>query len=132
MYLYSILGIINVLLIALITAPYWLRRASKWLFPKKKIMASKGMKALRALHKPLGICLLIVSLIHGYLAWGSLRPHTGTLLGAAVLITVALGGAFYRLKKKGLFKAHKIGALAVVLLTLLHLIAPSAIYYIFG
>lgn len=129
--LYSILGILNVVLLIVITSPYWLRRVGQWFFPKKKIVSAKLMKTLRALHKPFGICLLLITLAHGYLALGALRLHTGTLVGIMVLITVVLGGMFYKKKKAVLFKWHKRAALLTVLLTLLHLFIPNALYYIF-
>ncbi|WP_312700376.1 hypothetical protein [Sedimentibacter sp.] len=128
--MYKILGIINVVLIIVITSPYWLRRISKLLFPDKKIASTQLMKTARAVHKPLGICLLLITLVHGYMALGAPRLHTGTLVGTMVLITVVLGGAFFRTKKAVFFKWHKRAALITILLTLLHLIAPNAVYYI--
>lgn len=130
--MYKILGIINVALILVITAPYWLRRLGQRFFPKRKIASTKLMKVLRAVHKPFGICLLLITLMHGYLALGSFRLHTGTLVGIMVLATVVLGLLFYRKKKAVFFKWHKRAALLMVLLTLLHLFLPNAIYYIFA
>lgn len=130
--MYKILGIINVALILVITAPYWLRRLGQRFFPKRKIASTKLMKVLRAVHKPFGICLLLITFMHGYLALGSFRLHTGTLVGIMVLATVVLGLLFYRKKKAVFFKWHKRAALLMVLLTLLHLFLPNAIYYIFA
>ena len=92
--MYKILGIINVALILVITSPYWLRRLGKRFFPKRKIASTKLMKVLRSVHKPFGVCLLLITLIHGYLALGALRLHTGTLAGIMVLATVVLGLLF--------------------------------------
>ncbi len=130
--MYKMLGILNVVLIIIIVLPYCLRRLGQRFFPQKKIASTKLMKLLRSVHKPLGICLLLITLIHGYLALGSLRMHTGTLVGIIVLATVVLGILFYRKKRAVLLKWHKRAALLMVLLTLLHLFAPSALYYIFG
>lgn len=130
--MYKILGIINVVLIVIVTSPYWLRRFGQWLFPKKKVASTKLIKVLRAVHKPLGVSLFLIALIHGYLALGTLRLHTGTLVGLMALVTVALGILFYRKKKAVLFKWHKRAAFMTVLLTMLHLIVPNALYYIFG
>ena len=130
--MYKILGIINVALILVITAPYWLRRLGKRFFPKRKIASTKLMKVLRSVHKPFGVCLLLITLIHGYLALGALRLHTGTLAGIMVLATVVLGLLFYKKKKAVFLKWHKRAALLMVLLTLLHLFVPNAIYYIFS
>jgi hypothetical protein len=90
------------------------------------------MKFLRPAHKVLGICFLAVTLVHGWLAWGSLRIHTGTLAAIMLLVTVIFGALFYWKKKKILFKLHKTSALIMVLLILLHLFVPNAIYYLFG
>ncbi len=130
--MYSILGIINVILIIGITLPYLLRRLGQRFFPKRKIASTKLIKVLRTMHKPFGMCLLLITLIHGYLALGALRLHTGTLAGIMVLVTVVLGILFYKKKKAVFFKWHKRAALLMVLLTLLHLFVPNAIYYIFS
>ena len=130
--MYRILGILNVALLVVITSPYWLRRLGQLFFPKKKLASTRLMKALRAVHKPLGVCLLLIALAHGYLALGALRLHTGTLAGIMVLATVVLGILFYRKKKAVFFKWHKRAALLTALLTLLHLLVPNALYYLFG
>lgn len=130
--LYQILGIINVALLIVITSPYWLRWLGQRFFPKKKIASTKLMKVLRAVHKPFGVCLLLIMLTHGYLALGALRLHTGVLVGISVLATVVLGILFFWKKKAVFFKWHKRAALLTVLLTLLHLFVPNALYYIFG
>ena len=127
--MYQILGIVNIVLLVVITSPYWLRRLNQWL---KVTQINKLIKSLRVVHKPLGICLVLISLVHGYLALGALRLHTGTIVGAMILITVVLGGMFYSKKKPALFAWHKRAALLALLLTLVHLVVPSAFYYIFG
>lgn len=130
--MYRILGILNVALLVVITSPYWLRRLGQLFFPKKKLASTRLMKVLRAAHKPLGVCLLLIALAHGYLALGAPRLHTGTLAGIMVLSTVVLGILFYRKKKAVFFKWHKRAALLTALLTLLHLLVPNALYYLFG
>lgn len=130
--LYQILGIINVVLLLVITSPYWLRRLCQLFLPKKKLASTRLMKALRAVHKPLGVCLLLITLAHGYLALGTPRPHTGTLAGILVLATVVLGILLFRKKKVVFFKWHKRAALLTALLTLLHLLLPNALSYLFG
>ncbi|HML48402.1 MAG TPA: hypothetical protein PKE04_16790 [Clostridia bacterium] len=129
--LYQILGWLNVALLATITAPYWVRRLGQWLFPGKRAAIAKWIKPLRALHKPLGIAFAVLALIHGILALGALRLHTGSLVWILVLATATLGILFYRKKKAPLFRWHKRLALATVFLLLLHLIFPSALYYLF-
>ncbi|NLV50075.1 MAG: hypothetical protein GXY20_05210 [Clostridiales bacterium] len=114
------------------TSPFWVRSLGKLLFPKRNAQINKLVRKLRVLHKPLGACLLIVVIIHGYLALGTPRIHTGTLLGLFVLVTVVLGAIFTKLKKPALFKWHRYIAVLTVLLILLHLIAPNALRFISG
>ena len=129
--MYRILGFINIALIVIITSPWWLRYLAKWFFPDKKIASSKLMKILRLVHKLLGVVFLGVTLIHGYLALGGFRLHTGTLVGIMLFITVCLGASFYWTKKRALFKWHKTAALGTALLIVLHVFVPNALYYIF-
>jgi len=130
--MYKTLGIINLVLLAIITSPYWLKLLGQWFFPKKKIASSKLMKVLRPAHKVLAICFLIITGIHGYLALGGFRLHTGTITAMMLLITIVLGGLFYGTKKPALFKWHKVAALLTVILVAVHFFIPNAIYYIFG
>lgn len=129
--MYSTLGWINVAIISIITAPYWMMLLNRKIFHFKGESYFKVIKYVRKIHKPLGIAILVIGLIHGYLALGSIRIHTGSLLWVTMLLTATLGGAFYRTKKKGLFKLHKFMAFLTVALLLLHLIKPSALYGLF-
>ncbi len=123
--MYRVLGYVNVALLVLITAPYWLKKLNLWLFHWKGKAYQQTIKLLRKLHKPLGIALALLAIVHGYLALGTFRLHTGSLAWIMVLITAALGGAFYRLKKAQLFKWHKAFALIVAIFTAIHLLLPG-------
>lgn len=130
--MYQILGLINVALLIGVTSPYWLRRVNQWFFRGKNPAFARWIKPLRRIHKPLGICLVLLSLLHGYLALGALRLHTGSAVWVMLFITAALGVLFYKKKKAVFFLWHKRAALLTVILTLVHLIFPGAFYYIFG
>lgn len=67
----------------------------------------------------------------GYLALGALRLHTGSAVWVMILVTVILGASFYKTKKAVFFKWHKRAALTAVILALVHLLFPNALYYIF-
>lgn len=121
---YAILGWTSLGLLALLILPFVLVRLNKWVLKTKSKPYQKLIRFLRMLHKPAGIALLLVAAVHGYLALGTLRLHTGTVLFAVVLLTAVLGGAFYRLKKKPLFSAHKLAAVLTVLVFLLHFFLP--------
>jgi hypothetical protein len=130
--MYVFLGWFNVAGIVVMTAPFWLRILNKHIFKWRSPRYAALVKALRTLHKPLGIAIVCSAFIHGLLALGSLRLHTGTLLGALVVVTAGLGVCLYFLKKKGLLTWHRRMALLTFVLILVHLIFPSAVYRIFG
>lgn len=130
--MYRLLGWINVVLFVIITSPYWLRILNKHLFHFKGKGWLQLQKTLRATHKPLGIAFVVITIAHGVLAMGSLRPHTGTLAAICLLATAILGAAFFKLRKPVLLKLHRAGALLLVALVLLHLIFPGALYYLFS
>lgn len=126
--LYQVLGLVNVALLVGLLAPYCLRKLNAWFFHFKGLGYRKTMKALRIAHKPMGIALAVVALLHGFLALGGLRPHTGSITWVFVLATACLGGAFYKLRKAGLLKTHRVLALLVVLLAAVHILWPNALY----
>lgn len=130
--MYKILGIISLILVIVITSPFWLRTLNSWTVKTKDKRFFNLLKFLRKLHKPLGLALAVLVIWHGTLAWGWSRLHTGHLALIGFLITVVLGGAHYKLKNKKLFKAHKLMALISVLLLVLHRLWPSALWRIFG
>ena len=130
--MYKTLGIISLILVIIITAPYWLRTLNSWTVKTKDKRFFSLLQFLRKLHKPLGLLLAVISVWHGYLAWGSLRPHTGMLAFLGFIITVILGGIHYKTKNKKVFKVHKIMALVSVALLLLHRLWPGALWYLFG
>ncbi len=130
--MYRILGWLNAGLLLVMTAPFWLRFLNERLFHLKGGAYAKTIKALRTIHKPLGGAILLIGFIHGYLALGAFRPHTGALVALSILATAILGFLFYKLRKKGLFLWHRRSVLLIVLFLLIHLIFPSALYYLFG
>ena len=130
--MYAVLGWINIAALVVMTSPYWLRLINKYAFKNKSKALARGAKALRMAHKPLGIALVASVLAHGFLALNALRLHTGTLAAIMLIVTAALGATFYFLKKKPMLIAHRTMALLLVLLVLIHLIFPSALWQLFG
>jgi len=128
--MYSILGWLNVLIIGALVAPYILKILNKNFIKSKSNKIKNTIKLLRRFHKPLGISLAVIALIHGYLALGSLRIHTGSILYVLIIITAVLGGSFYKLKKRILLTWHKRFVLISLLFLLIHLFYPNAIYYL--
>lgn len=130
--MFRVIGVITAWLLVFITSPYWFRMLNKYVLhiPAKKILPLT--KALRAIHKPLGIALLVIAATHGYLALRAIRLHTGSLAYLFFAVTVCFGISFYFTKKRPLFKLHKLFALISISLVAVHLLFPNAIYYIFG
>ncbi|MDW7669602.1 MAG: hypothetical protein SCJ93_12320 [Bacillota bacterium] len=128
--MYSLLGWLNVVILGILITPYVLKYLNKKILKSRNSGIKKAIKFLRILHKPLGLTLAVVALIHGYLALGSLRLHTGSILYVSIIITAVLGGSFYKLKKKILFTWHKIFALISLIIFMIHLFYPNAIYYL--
>ena len=128
--MYRVFGWINVALVVLMLAPLFLR----WLNRKyiKNDMLKKQLNKYRVLHKVFGGLLVASIVTHAFLALGTWQWHTGTVLGITAGVTVLAAVAFYTFKKKWLFVLHRVLAVLLVLLLLVHLIFPSAIYYIFG
>ncbi len=129
---YAILGWVNLAAIIVMTMPFWLRLINKHAFKGKNAALTRIAKTLRAVHKPLGLILVASVIIHGILALGALRLHTGTLAGILLIVTAALGTTFFFRKKKPILIAHRTMALLLALFVLIHLIFPSALWQLFG
>jgi hypothetical protein len=129
--MYAILGWLNVFLLVVMTAPYWLRFLNNHTLRLKGGAYGKTIKVLRTIHKPLGIVIVLIALVHGYLALGALRIHTGLILWLMIFITASLGASFYFTKKKSLFVWHKRMVLVVILFLLIHRLFPNAVYTLF-
>lgn len=128
MVLYLFLGWLNFSLFAVITSPFWIGFLNKRFFHTKSQKYQKFIRMLRQIHKPLGLALAGLSFVHGYLALGSIRPHTGILAALAVCAVVVLGIVFFRTKKRTVFLWHRGIALALFFLLMVHIIFPNALY----
>ena len=129
---YELMGWLSVWTLAVMLMPYLLRFANNRFFHWKGKTYNKILKGLRTVHKPLGAVLLVAIAVHGTLALGGLRLHTGSILGSSLFITATLGVLFHLYKKKALFLWHKRMAAVTVLLFAVHFFFPSAVYRLFG
>ena len=132
MALYAVLGWINIALVSLMLLPYFMRLLNQHVLKKKGGAYVKLNKLLRKAHRYIGGALILSILFHGWMALGALRLHTGTLAGSLALAAAAFGSIFALAKKKWAFKTHKALAFAFTAFVIVHLVAPSAMYYIFG
>lgn len=130
--MYKILGWINAILLVMILIQFILNFSNRKFIKTDNKTFKKVQKIFKTIHKPLGIALAISGPIHGYLALGGFRLHTGSLLYLSLSITAILGGSFYKLKKRVFFLWHKRFAALTVLLLLVHLLFPDALWYIFN
>lgn len=128
--MYKILGWINAILLVLIIAQFILNYTNRNFIKTDNKTFKKIQKLFKLIHKPLGITLAILGLIHGYMALGGFRLHTGSLLYLSLFITAILGGSFYKLRKKVFFLWHKRIAALTVLLLMVHIFFPDAIWYL--
>lgn len=128
--LYAILGILSVVLAIIITSPYLIRSLNTKFFHIKGSGYTKTLKTLRTIHKPAGAILLIIALIHGYLALGTFRIHSGQLVWLAFFATAILGLLFFLKRKPALLKAHRTAALVAVILIVVHLVFPNILGFL--
>ena len=119
------LGYLNIGLLAVVLAPYLVRKLNQWFIHSKGPGFGKLMKVLRALHKPAAVLLVASVVLHGWLALGGFRLHTGTVAAVGLLLTALCGLLFYLLRKPPLLVAHRVLALVSVVLIAVHLLFPS-------
>lgn len=127
--MFSILGYLSTALLVILVMPYVLRIANKKYF-KNNEKIKKVVKELKKVHKPAGILLAVLSLIHGYMAFGGFALHTGSLLYLAMFITIIFGVLFGYKKKKVFLDTHKVFVVVTIVLLAVHLLFPSALYYL--
>lgn len=128
--MYKILGWINAILLVLILVQFFLNYTNRKFIKTDNKTFKKIQKIFKLIHKPLGVALAVLGPIHGYMALGGFRLHTGSLLYLSLFITAILGGSFYRLRKKVFFLWHKRIAALTVLLLMVHIFFPDALWYI--
>nr|WP_314459238.1 hypothetical protein [uncultured Clostridium sp.] len=128
--MYEVLGIISAVLFVIVMMPFLLRHFNRIFFKGKNRMIASWRMWFRKIHKPAGCGLAVISLVHGYLALGSIRLHTGTLAWIVSIAAVILG-VFFSIKKKAVYLVwHRRAALLAILFIALHLLVPGALYYI--
>lgn len=125
--MYSFIGWFNVTLLAVLTGPYWVPRLIGKVLKKKDKRYYALIKFIRTVHKPLGLTVLILAPLHGYLALGGFSLHTGSLLFIWIVFTSISGFIFTKTKKIALLKFHQTLALIVATALALHLIDPGAL-----
>ncbi len=118
----SLIGFINATLLILLLSPFIIRRVNKYLFKNKNKTLKKYATSLSKIHMYFAYILLITAFIHGYMALGTIRLHTGYILWMWVLIQVILGNVLKRMKKPYLLKIHRAVGVASLIFLIAHLI----------
>jgi len=126
------IGWLNIGLIGIMVLPFLLRQFSTRVKKIKGTWYPKLNKFLRTIHKPLGIAIALLAMLHGYLVFGGFRLHTGTLEFFAIVIMAALGATFYFTRKKPFLVWHRWALVLLLLMVLVHQIFPNLIYALFG
>lgn len=128
--MYFTLGYLSTCLLIILLLPYVLRILNKQVLRNNKNI-SNIIKLLKKYHKVSGILFAIIAIIHGYMKLGSIKLHTGSLLYISALITIIFGILFSIKKKKKFLKFHKIFVSITIAFWLVHILFPSALFYIF-
>jgi predicted ferric reductase len=126
------LGWLNISLLVIMVLPFLLRQFHMRVRRFRGKWYPKLMKVLRKVHKPLGIAIVLLALLHGLLVFGGFRLHTGTLEWFAIVLVAAFGATFYFTKKKAFLVWHRYLIVLLLAMVLLHQIFPGALYYLFG
>lgn len=121
------LGWLNVFLIALSLSPFLLRRIRKHIIKKPSKKLSKALKFLSKIHPYLGVVLLITSFLHGYLALGTIRLHTGYLTWFLIVVLFALRMWGIKSRNRYWLILHRAVAGLVVVALLIHIFARNLI-----
>lgn len=129
---YRFFGWVTLVALAVMVLPYVLRMINKWAFKNESNGLKKAVKILRQIHKPLGIVIVFVAALHGYGMLGRWRLHTGSLTLISMILTGFLGTIFWNQKDRRVLQGHRVMALVTVILLLIHLFLPGALFRLFG
>lgn len=116
----SFLGYFNIVLLVIILSLFVVRRINKYGFKSKSLILKKLTKILSTIHPFLGVLMIVIAFIHGYLALGYLTLHTGVVLGGILMIQVILGILLKRSKIKGIIKIHRSFSFLLILAVIIH------------
>ncbi len=129
---YRFLGWVALVLLVVMVSPFILRLLHSKVFKSKSKGLLKVIKALRTIHKPLGLALVLLGAVHGIGMLGRVRLHSGSLVLMSLILTGVLGLAFWKKKDKRALMGHRVMSLVTVILLLLHLFWPGALFRLFG
>ncbi|MDW7672370.1 MAG: hypothetical protein SCK57_07760 [Bacillota bacterium] len=118
---YQVMGWVNVILVVLMGSIYPIKEKMK---TNKKLIPV--YRKVRVIHPIVGILMIVGALIHGTMALGRIRLHSGTLIVVVLIIMalVAFSGPRVKAFKKNWRTVHRSLGVLVFVLVLAHLIWP--------
>ncbi len=130
--LYEYLGWLFVVVLFLMLIPSIL----KFIFKKsekarKYKFLRKVLKITTKLHKFIVLLIIILAPIHGYLALGSIKIHTGSLVYFSIILASIFGYRHYKLKNKNTIMPHKIFVIIAFCMLFIHILYPNLLWYMF-
>ncbi len=125
--LIRILGWFNIALVGVSFLPFLLRRFRKYVLKKPNKHLNAILKFLSKIHPFIGITLLITSFLHGYLALGTIKLHTGYVAWFLVLVMFSIRVWGKVSKSRYWMSLHRAVAMLLLLALLLHIFARSII-----
>ena len=121
------LGWFNIALIGVSFLPFILRRFRKHVLKKPNKQLNAILKFLSKIHPFIGMALLITSFIHGYLAVGLIRLHTGYVAWFLIVVMFAIRVWGKVSKSRYWLSLHRAVAMLLLLALLLHIFARNII-----
>jgi cytochrome b561 len=124
--MYEILGWINAILLLFMATMFPIRYLIKNKHNKNVIPI---YRVFRKLHPLVGILIIVIGMIHGYLALGRFKIHSGSILITAIVISAIIAYSKDKIKylKRNWRNIHKILGILIIFLFVMHLTFP---YYI--
>ena len=118
----SFLGLMNATLLILLLSPFLIRRINKYFYKNKNKILRNYAGSLSKIHMYFAYILLITAFVHGYMALGTIRLHSGYILWTFVFTQIILGNMSKKIKKSYLFKIHRVVGLTSLVFLIIHLI----------
>lgn len=121
------IGWLNVVLLSISLLPFLLRRYRKYILKKPSKKLNAVLKPLSKIHPFIGITLMITGFLHGYMALGTIRLHTGYITWFLVLLLFAIRMWGNLSKNRYWLVLHRAVAFLLVFSLLLHIFVRNLI-----
>lgn len=125
----TFLAWLNILLILYLFSLFFLNRYTRWKGRYITTSLKMGIVKLQKFHKPAGMILMILGLVHGYLALGNRFDinHSGFMLWVLVLVAAVMGIVKENTNNKKLERVHVQYAFLIIVALIYHYFLPGPI-----